>query len=265
MWKLAIPKNIYNIIAMKTTTLLLAFLTFSFAVQSQTIAELFAKAELQERQLKEEEAYGTYKEIVKAEPKNVKALTMCSQLASRIGKRQNEKSKSMDFYNAAKIYAQRALTADSTNAEANCAMAIAMGRMALVSSGKEKVMHVKEIKKYADIALKYEPRNFKAWHILGKWYFEVSNLNGIEKAAIKILYGGIPAASIDDAIKCYEKSKSIDGTFILNLFELAKTYKKNKQDDKAIENINKLLKLPNRTAEDPFYKTEAKKMLTDLQ
>lgn len=250
---------------MKTYTLLLFFLIYSGAAQCQTVAELFAKANQFEKQLKEEEAYSTYKEIIKTEPRNVKALTQCSELASRIGKRQNDKAKSMDFYNAAKIYAQRALKADSTSADANCAMAIAMGRMAMVSSGKEKVMNVKEIKHYADIALKYDPRSFKAWHILGKWNYEVSNLNGLEKTFIKLLYGGMPSASIDDAIKYYEKAKSIEPTFILNLFELAKTYHKNRQDDKAIENINKLLKLPNRTAEDPWYKSESKKLLADLQ
>lgn len=250
---------------MKTTTLFI-LLSVSFLIaRSQTIDDLLVKADQYEKQLKEEDAYSTYKEIIKSDPRHLKALTMCSELASRIGKRQADKTKGMDFYTAAKIYAQRALAVDSTNADANCAMAIAMGRMAMVSSGKEKVVNVKEIKRYADVALKYDPKNFKAWHILGKWNYEVSNLNGIERAAIKILYGGMPGASMDDAIKYYEKSKAIEPTFILNLFELAKAYHKNGQDDKAIENINKLVKLPNRTAEDPWYKTEAKKMLADLQ
>ncbi|MBI2730864.1 MAG: hypothetical protein HYX40_08960 [Sphingobacteriales bacterium] len=250
---------------MKTITLLLSFLFITVVSFSQTVNDLFVKAEQYEKQLKEEEAYSIYKDIIKVEPRNIKALTMCSELASRIGKRQPDKTKSMDFYNAAKIYAQRALTVDSTNANANCAMAIAMGRMALISSGKEKVANVKEIKRYADVALKYDPKSFKAWHILGKWNYEVSNLNGLEKAAIKILYGGMPAASMNDAIKYYEKAKSLEPTFVLNLFELAKAYRKNGQDDKAIENITKLLKLPNRTAEDAWYKTEAKKMLEELQ
>jgi tetratricopeptide (TPR) repeat protein len=250
---------------MKQYTLFFCLMLFCFIARSQSIAELLQKADLLEKQLKEEEAYSTYKEVVKLDPHDLKALTMCSELASRIGKRQEDKARSMDFYTAAKIYAQRALAVDSTNADANCAMAIAMGRMAMVSSGKEKVANVKEIKKYADKALAYDPRSFKAWHILGKWNYEVSNLNGLEKAAIKLLYGGMPAASINDAIKYYEKAKSLEPNFILNLYELAKAYHKNGQDDKAMENINKLIKLPNRTAEDPSYKAEAKKLLSELQ
>ena len=250
---------------MKTATLIFTFLFPSLLLFAQTIPELLSKADQFEKQLKEEEAYGTYKDVLKQDPHNLKALTMCSELASRIGKRQEDKAKSVDFYNAAKIYAQRALNVDSTNDEANCVMAIAMGRMALISSGKEKVMHVKEIKRYADIALKNNPNSFKAWHILGKWNYEVSNLNAFEKAAIKLLYGGVPRASLDDAIKYYEKARTLAPTFILNLYELAKAYRKNGQDDKAIENINRMLKLPNKTAEDPFYKQEAKKMLQELQ
>jgi tetratricopeptide (TPR) repeat protein len=250
---------------MKKFTLFVSLLVTGILLHAQPVTELLAKANQFEKQLKEEEAYSTYKEILKTDPRHLKSLTMCSELASRIGKRQTDKSKSIDFYNAAKIYAQRALAVDSTHDEANCAMAIAMGRMALIASGKEKVINVREIKRYADLALKYNPNSFKAWHILGKWNFEVSNLNGIEKAAIKLLYGGVPPASVDNAIKYYEKAKAIEPSFILNLYELAKVYRKNKQDDKAIENINRLIKLPNKTAEDPLFKQEAKKMLAELQ
>ena len=250
---------------MKTCTLFIFCFLFTAVARSQPVTELLTKADQLQKELKAEEAYSTYKEVVKIDPRNLTALIMCSELASGIGKKQEDKAKSLDFYNAAKIYGERALNVDSTNAEANCAMAIAMGRMAMVSSGKEKVIDVREIKRYADLALKYDAKSFKAWHILGKWNFEVSNLNGIEKALIKILYGGVPQASVDDAIKYYEKAKSLEPSFILNLLELARAYRKNGQDDKAIENINKLLKLPNKTAEDPFYKSEAKKILSELQ
>ncbi|HET9057766.1 MAG TPA: hypothetical protein VFN30_13050, partial [Chitinophagaceae bacterium] len=189
---------------MKKNALVWLLLSICFSLNAQTITELLNKADQYEKQIKEEDAYNAYKEVLKADSRHLLSLIKCSELASRIGKRQLDKATSIDFYNAAKVYAQRALTVDSTSDEANCVMAIAMGRMALVSSGKEKVINVREIKRFADAALKYNPNSYKAWHILGKWNFEVNNLNIIERAAIKLLYGGVPPASIENAIKFYE-------------------------------------------------------------
>ena len=79
---------------------------------------------------------------------------------------------------------------------------------------------------------------------MGKWNYEVSNLSAFEKAAVKIIYGGLPAASLNNSIMYYEKAKSLAPLFTLNYLELAKAYHKNDDDTKAIS----LLKLP------AFYK-----------
>ena len=47
--------------------------------------------------------------------------------------------------------------------------------------------------------------------------------------------------------------------------ELAKAYKKNDQDDKAIASINKMLSMPNNTEDDAVIKEEGKKLLKQLQ
>jgi tetratricopeptide (TPR) repeat protein len=143
-------------------------------------------------------------------------------------------------------------------------MAMAMARMSLVSSGKEKIENVRDIKKYADLALAADPKHYKALHLLGKWNMEVTSLNVAEKAALKVLYGGLPSASVGAAIDYYEQSRRSNPNFILNYLELAKAYKANGQSDKAIDILNRMLKLPPKTADDNEYKAEGKKMLESL-
>ena len=123
---------------------------YTGALVAQSVEALVKQAELLESQLKEEEAYQKYKEVIKLQPQHVDALVHCSELASRIGRRQSTKEKQMDFYKAAKIYAERALRVNPKDSDANVVMSLAYARMSLLKSGKEKVEYVREIKTYAD-------------------------------------------------------------------------------------------------------------------
>ncbi|MEO6406835.1 MAG: hypothetical protein ABIY51_11795 [Ferruginibacter sp.] len=234
-------------------------------ISSQCIAQdvnsLIKEAVRLEALPDEKAAFGKFKEALHLSPQNIYILTKSSELCSRIGNRESNIKSRDSYYNAAIIYGRRALAIDPENDEANVALAIAIGRTVLVKSGKEKITAVKEIRQYAETALKTNPKNFKAWHVIGKWNFEVSNLNLVEKAAVKIMYGGLPDASYKNAINAYEKAKAINSTFLLNYLELAKAYKKNDERQKAITQLKYLVALPQQTEDDPRIKAEALKLL----
>lgn len=213
----------------------------------------------------QEEAFKKYQEILKLQPVNMNALCKSSELCNAIGHRQPEKSSQMSYYRAARKYAEIALRLNATNAEANFVMAMAMGRIALISSGRQKVEAVNDIRKYAEIAIKYDPNNFKAYHVLGKWHYEVSDLSGFERGAAKLLYGGLPPASITESIRYYEKSRSLSPDLTLNYLELARAYNRNNQKDKALELLAKLATMPVKTQDDPRVKEEGRKLQLQLQ
>lgn len=231
------------------------------AATAQTADDLVKQGDLLEKQLKEDEAYQKFKEAIKLNPVHVHALVRCSELASRIGRRQPTKEKQMDFYQAAKIYAERALKVNPKDSEANVVMSLAYARMSLLKNGKEKVEYVREIKNYADRALAYNANNFKALFVIARWHFEVSNLNAVEKAAVKVFYGGLQKNSLDSAIHYYERVKTISPNFVLNYLELAKAYNRAGKKEKAVEALNHLLKMPNTAADDPTIKSEARQLL----
>lgn len=242
------------------STLFLTGILLNAAAQdfNATIKE----ADRLESSLNEKAAFAKFKEALKIQPANLYALCKASELCSRIGKRETNVKLREGYYEAAKIYAQTALKIQPSYSDANCAMAIALGRNSMSKSGKEKIESAKELKKYIDIALKNNPNNFKALHVLGRWHYEISDLNAIEKAAVKVLYGGLPAASIKEAIKALEKVQVLSGgLFILNYLELAKAYYRNDDDKKAITTLKAIAKLPNQTEDDASIKEEAKKLL----
>ncbi len=245
----------------KFAFVLIIFFIYSGYVQSQSVDELVKQGDLLEKQFKEEEAYQKFKEIIKQQPHHLYALTRCSELASRIGRRQATKEKQMDFYTAAKIYAERALKVNSKDSEANVVMALAYARMSLLKNGKEKVAYVREIKTYSERAIASNPDNFKALFVIARWHYEVSNLSGVERAAVKVFFGGLQKNSLDSAIFFYEKVKSLKPDFVLNYLELAKAYNKDNKRQKSIDILKYMLKLPNTAADDPTVKAEARQLL----
>ena len=86
-----------------------------------------------------------------------------------------------------------------------------------------------------------------------------------DKAALKVLFGGMPKASLEDAIQYFEKARAADIFLMVDYLELAKAYVKFHQTDKAIEVLRKMMKLPPRTEDDPSYKAEGKALLASLQ
>ncbi|MEC5146219.1 hypothetical protein [Chitinophaga sp. 212800010-3] len=240
------------------------FMTVLF-VKAQSVTDMMEEARQLEKQMKESDAFEKDKEILKIQPNDLDALNQASQLCSRIGNRQKSKDDKVNYFNQAKSYAQKALAVNPNSADANLSMAIAMGRIALISGAKDKVAASKDIKKYSELAIKFNPQLGQAYHVLGKWNYEVANLNVFERGAAKMLFGGLPDGSLQNAVTNYEKCMQLDPGFLLNYYELARAYKANDQQDKAIDVLKKALTLRSITQDDASIKADCKKMLDDLQ
>jgi tetratricopeptide (TPR) repeat protein len=243
---------------------ILCLLFFSFTnVHAQDFNAFIKEADRLEAIPNEKGALHEFKEALKLQPLNLYALTKCSELCSRIaGREQNEQSK--DSYNqAAIIYARTAIKLYPNSDEANVAIAIAVGRTMLKKSGKEKLAIAREIKQYADIAVKANPNNFKAWHVLGKWNYEISNLSAFERGIAKIFLGGVPQGSLKNSIAAYEKARTLNPNFALNYLELARAYHKDNSVTKAISLLKIVLTLPIQTEDDPRIKKDAQRLLKE--
>lgn len=236
--------------------------TISF---SQNSDDLFREAERIEFQPNEKLALNKYFQLIKLKPDHFSALYKCSELCSRIGSREKDNNTRDDYYNKALYYAKQLVKLNPNSDLSYVAMGIASGRIALTKSGKDKVSYVRDIKRYADMAIKINPESYKAWHILGKWNYEVSNLNFFESLAVEMLFGGLPDASINASIRCYEKARQLKPEFCLNYLELAKAYEKNDQKDMAIAILKKVMLIPNSNEDDPIVKKEASQLLKDLE
>ena len=233
---------------------------------AQEVTTLFKEAGNFEYNFKESEALNKYKQILIIDPTNIKALVKATELSCSTGERLLNKTDKRLAFESALAFAQRAVTADSTNADCYYALATSSGKMTEVETENKKIVaFVRDVKINADKALKINPNHAMANFVEGKWHYEMIVLNWAKRLAVKTLYGGLPEADIDKAIDYFEKCKSLEPYFMLNYLYLAKAYKEKNRPAQETEVLNRLVKLPIRTFDDNDYKKEAQKMLQDLQ
>lgn len=244
--------------------LLIVLPMLSFA-QSSQVTTLLGEAKKLDESMQEEAALQKYQAALKIDPSNYEATWNTSFLFARIGNRQTELDLKKQYFNSAKLYAQKALQLNSTDAQSNYVMAAAMGRIALISPPKEKVAASRDIKKYAELAIQYNPNHSGAYYILGVWNYQVATLNFAERSAAKYLFGGIPDGSLDNAIKNFVQAIKIDPEYVLYYLDLARALKAKGYKDETIKILNKALTLPPKTEDDAGYLEECRKMLLEIK
>jgi hypothetical protein len=233
---------------------------------AQDAAVLYKEGQNLDRALKEDEAFEKYKQVLALEANNLPALVRCAELSAGIGARLADKKAKKTYFDLSKDYADKALAANANSADANYARAVAAGKQTEVETDNKKIVaNVKDINVYATKALAINPNHGRANYVLGRWHYEMASLMWAKRAALKVFFGGMPESSIEDAIKYMEKAKALEPYFVRNFLDLAKAYKYDNKPAKAIEVLNQLVKLPNRTADDVALKAEGKKLLTEMQ
>jgi tetratricopeptide (TPR) repeat protein len=245
--------------------LMVLFLFPIFRCYSQDVQSLLREGRRLDASFKEDQALRVYKEALGLQPHNIAALCACSELSCRIGNREGTREKKLSYFKAGLTYANAAFLADSLNSEANVAMAFSTGRIILLESGREKVSGAGAIKRYAEQAIRLDPRNYKAWHILGRWNYEVSNLNIFERTLARWFYGALPAASLKDAITDYEKSMALRPAFMLNYLELARACYRDGQIPRAIGLLKQIDHLKDEMYDDRTVRREASRLLAEWQ
>jgi tetratricopeptide (TPR) repeat protein len=241
------------------------FLLFIFSTAYTQDQKLHDEARTLERQFKTEEAILVYQEILRKEPSDQQVLLRITELYCMLGNEFEQEEKKIQHFQLAASFADRLWNIDSATADAHYAKALIIGRMIAFSTVREKAMMTKKLKDEVDKALQIQPSHVKAMYTLAKWNDEVSSLNPAARAALKVFFGGLPPASVDEAIKLYQSVRKLSPTFILNNYDLALALKKTGKSDQAIEILNAQMKYPVKSREDQHFKNKSRELLSSLQ
>ncbi len=171
----------------------------------------------------------------------------------------------VQLYDLAIDYGRRAVQADPQGSDSHALLAVALGKKALFVSGKEAVNLSKEILAEGQRAIALDPKNFIPYIVLGIWNREVANLNIIERAAAKILYGGVPKASMEASVDMLRKAISLRPDSLKAHLELGLTYAWMGEKENARAELTKVIEGKKVRALDDKAKAEARAELAKLR
>ncbi|HNF72476.1 MAG TPA: hypothetical protein PLP34_08680, partial [Chitinophagaceae bacterium] len=156
---------------MKLINFLFIWCVLQVSVNAQSVSELISQAQKLELQKNESAALEKYKQALLTDKHNLDALCGASFMCARIGNRETNSDKKNAYFRTAKVFAEEAMKINPNSSNANYMMAVAMGRIALISGPRDKVAASRDIKKYASAAVKLDPAQRGAWHVLGKYNY----------------------------------------------------------------------------------------------
>ncbi|MGM0568495.1 MAG: tetratricopeptide repeat protein [Elusimicrobiota bacterium] len=206
-----------------------------------------------------------YFKALEEDPANYEALWKISRAYERMGYNSSLAEAQEENYTKAMEYAEKAAEVNPYGSVARYKLAVSYGRMALFKGGRTKVDLSKRVKEEAEKAIELDPQEHRAYHTLAIWNYEVSNLSWVQRAGAKILYGGLPDASLEKAVEYMQKAIEIAPEFIVHHLELGKIYKEKGEYEPAAAAFRKCMELPPVGEHDGEYKREAEELYKSIE
>jgi tetratricopeptide (TPR) repeat protein len=201
------------------------------------------------------------------DPKSYQALWKGARAYADVGKtfEKSDKNKAKALYLRGDSLAREAVKLYPDSADAHFALALCVGRVALFEGGKTKIRLSKEVKQEADRTIALNPNHDSAYHILGRWHYNISTLSWVLKAFAKMIYGGVPpGASLERGAEMFAKAVEINGNKPVHRLEYARTLIELGRHAEARDQFQTCVSLPQAQWDDPMTQEEAAKLLKEI-
>jgi tetratricopeptide (TPR) repeat protein len=186
--------------------------------------QLIVKGDAEVKAMHVPEALALFEQAAKADPNNAEILLRISQQYSNMIGQAKSPAEALDDARQSMDEAQQAAALAPQNPKAHLALAVAYGRLTDFEDNRTKVEYSRYVKAEADKTLELDPKEDFAYHVLGRWNYAVATLNPMLKLIAKFVYGGIPDASLEEAVRDYQKAIELAPQRVIHHHELARTY-----------------------------------------
>lgn len=213
---------------------------------------------------KNKEAIPLFETAAKQAPQSVEVRVRLTYAYNNTGEDLDNKE-SEPYYAKAVASAEELMKMAPDRAESYFLLSMCYGNLALFKGGKEKVRLSRNIEQVARKGTEIDPKYSNNYAVLGVYYREVALLNPVLRTFAKYLLGGLPSGTLEMAEQNFSKSIELDTTNVYGTYQLAATYEKMRQPDKAIALYKKVLAMPVGDHRDPFWRDSATKRLEELK
>ena len=235
------------------------------AIYAQPVEELILRGDGFDAKNQNQEALVVFLEADKLKPNDAEILRRVAKQYDQLGVAASSKTEKIKLCQQSLDNALRAVKVGPQNAKAHLCLAIVYGRQAQFEGARRKVEISRLIKQEAETAARLDPREDYAWHVLGRWNYELANFNPVLKALAQTIYGKFPDASNEKAVEHFQKAIALQPLRVLHHVELGRTYLALGEKEKSRQSLQKGLGLASTTPDDEEAKSRARLALQQLK
>jgi tetratricopeptide (TPR) repeat protein len=240
-------------------------LSASGTLHAQPVDKLISEGDLFYAKLQASEALKYYLPAEKLDPNNAQLLVHISRKYRHLMSDAAGTADKVRLGGVAANYADRAAALAPKDPEAQLAVAISYGKLQPFEGNRQRFEAVHIIKDAADKAIELDPGNDLAWHVLGRWYKGLAEVDGFHRMLAQAAFGGLPAATYEEAATCFEKAIQLNPNRLMHYIELGCVYAQMGRKDEARRLVAKGLSMQNAEKDDPETKREGEQVLGKLR
>jgi tetratricopeptide (TPR) repeat protein len=249
-----------KVVWLRPIPVVVALLVTSGALRAQSADTLIAEGDLFYAKLQASEALKYYLPAEKLDPNNVRLLVHISREYRHLMSDESDRTGKVKLGTMAVEYAKRAVEVDPKDPDAQLAVAISYGKVQPYEGYRQRFDAVHVIKNAADKTIELDPHNDIGWHVLGRWYQGLAEVDPLHRALAQAL-GGLPPATYQDAATCFEKAIQLNPNRLMHYIALGKVYVEMGKKDEGCRLIQKGLAMQCTEKDDPETKHEGEETL----
>ncbi len=212
-----------------------------------------------------EEALTDLRELQGRHPGEPEVLWRLSRVKVDVGlERATNSAEQRELYRTALDAAYQAVELSPDHPEAHLAVAMAAGQAGLAAGITERVEHSRAVRRHVDRVIELNDEHDVAYHVRARWHFEVATLGFVARAALRLVYGGMPDASLQEAEEDFQRAIRLHDRIIHRL-QMARVLVEQNRGDEASRHLERALQMPHHAPRDPQYQQEARDLLDEVR
>ncbi len=235
---------------------------FTFAAQSQD--SLMRDALAAEARLDTRGALALFLDADRARPNDAFILQKIARQYSDLVLDAATDAEKRAVLERALDYSRRAEALEPRNPVNVLSVAISHAKLALLGNPVDRVRHSRLVQVYAVRALALDPDYAWAHHVLGRWHNEVATLGATSRTVVKLFLGGLPPASVAEAVAHLERAVALEPGELQHHLELGFAYLTKADVAQARASFARGLAMPSRARIDDPAKARARAALKKL-
>jgi len=217
-----------------------------------------------DRQFKSAQALAAYEKALAANPNDAVLLRKISKQYVEMVLDAPSKKEKLRLAQLGYDTALRAKKLAPNDPEVRVTVAIAAGRLAFFSEPRRRLELSSVVKSESAKSVQLNPGFALGWHVLGRWNYEIANLNPVLRVVAEAIYGKMPPATNEEAIRAMSKAVELQPGNSLFHAELGRAYLASGRKTDAKRELQKSLSLPQRNRDDAGAQSRAKQALREL-